>query len=49
MLFPAYRYVDGVWTFLLKDAEVAVNGRDLLRIPYLKVVACDGTRTANAK
>eukprot|EP01012_Entosiphon_sulcatum_P065309 TRINITY_DN94225_c0_g1_i1.p1 TRINITY_DN94225_c0_g1~~TRINITY_DN94225_c0_g1_i1.p1 ORF type:complete len:162 (-),score=36.20 TRINITY_DN94225_c0_g1_i1:40-525(-) len=46
-VYPMYRCVDNVWTFILKDADVRVSeprqrsGEQRLRVPYLKLVACD--------
>mmetsp|Transcript_34045 Transcript_34045/g.61059 ORF Transcript_34045/g.61059 Transcript_34045/m.61059 type:complete len:154 (+) Transcript_34045:1252-1713(+) len=37
-LLPVYRCVDNVWSFILKGAELTINNRDVLQIPYLKLV-----------
>mmetsp|Transcript_34042 Transcript_34042/g.61038 ORF Transcript_34042/g.61038 Transcript_34042/m.61038 type:complete len:351 (+) Transcript_34042:675-1727(+) len=37
-MLPVYRCVDNVWSFILKGAELTINNRDVLQIPYLKLV-----------
>ena len=43
-ILPIYRCVDDVWSFIMKDAEVVFDNQDTIQVPYLKVVAVDGTR-----
>lgn len=40
-----YRFCDDVWTFLVKDAEF-VDVMNKTKVDTVKIVACDGTKTA---
>lgn len=43
-----YRFCDNVWTLLLKDAEFR-EVQELMRVDWVKIVACDGKSAALAK
>lgn len=40
-----YRFCDNVWTLLLKEAEFR-EGQELIRVDWVKIVACDGKQVA---
>merc|ERR1711935_913441 len=35
-----YRYIDGVWTFVLEDATFK-SGHETQQLDYVKIIACD--------
>merc|ERR1712166_86741 len=35
-----YRYIDGVWTFVLEDATFK-SGHETVALNFVKIVACD--------
>lgn len=39
-----YRFIDGVWTFVLEDA-VFKSGSENVPLDYIKIVACDSKTT----
>lgn len=43
-----YRFCDNVWTLLLKDAEFR-ELQELIRVDWVKIVACDGKSAAMAR
>lgn len=43
-----YRFCDNVWTLLLKDAEFR-ELEELIRVDWVKIVACDGKSAAMAR
>lgn len=53
LAFPVYRYVDGVWTIILKDPEVTVRDEfgeeESLTLDYLKVYLQQMPTSASAR
>lgn len=43
-----YRFCDNVWTLLLKDAEFR-EVQELIRVDWVKIVACDGKSALMAR
>lgn len=43
-----YRFCDNVWTLLLKDAEFR-ELQEVIRVDWVKIVACDGKCAALAR
>lgn len=43
-----YRFCDNVWTLLLKDAEFR-EVQEIIRVDWVKIVACDGKSAALAR
>ena len=43
-----YRFCDNVWTLLLQDAEFR-EFKELTKVDWVKIVACDGKSTALAR
>lgn len=43
-----YRFCDNVWTLLLRDAEFR-EVKELIRVDWVKIVACDGKSAAMAR
>lgn len=43
-----YRFCDNVWTLVLKDAEFR-EVQELMRVDWVKIVACDGKTAALAR
>lgn len=43
-----YRFCDNVWTLLLRDAEFRET-QDIIRVDWVKIVACDGKTAPMAR
>lgn len=43
-----YRFCDDVWTFVIKDLQMKLDGNETITVPKCKIVACNSKKAGES-